>query len=89
MTCYIVTFETSSPDSQTAVEAGLKETYEDSRRIHESCWAVLTDESAISVREALWNLLEKPTRVFVVRSGTEAAWVSYGEETSEWLKKNL
>ena len=87
MTCYIVTFETRSEGSKKAVETFLT-TYE-SCPIHASCWAIMTDKSAVFIRDALRNLSEPPHYVFVVRSGTESAWTSYGKKTNDWLKENL
>ena len=89
MKCYIVTFETNSDDSRKAVEEQLG-TYKSRCPIHASCWAILTDKSAVSIRDALRDITESQDRVFVVRSGVESAWSnSYGKEYNTWLKDNL
>lgn len=58
--------------------------------IHRHCWAIVTDESAKQIRDSVKALLAPKDRLFVVRSGTEAAWRnSYGPTNNEWLKKYL
>ena len=95
MTCYIITVDTDSADVQTEIEKRLND-YGNWHRIHSSCWAVVTALSPSYMRDDLLgdgNLLEglpdRPERIFVIRSGTEAAWISYGSKTNEWLKENL
>lgn len=89
MTCYVVTFEVASEATRQKVHAQLK-SYGAYCPVHAACWAIVTDQSAVSVRDKVMTVLEASDRVFVVRSGTEAAWSgTYGAENSEWLKKNL
>ena len=89
MSCYIVTFQTKSEQSLNKVKVSLK-SYGSYCPIDDSCWAIKTDKKASQIRDALMNLLETEERVFVVRSGTEAAWFnSYGQKHDEWLKANL
>ena len=58
--------------------------------IHDNAWAVVTVSNAAQIRDTLTPLLGPADRVFVIRSGTEAAWIrSYGEKNTEWLKANL
>lgn len=91
MKCYVVTFEAESQKAREAVKEKLK-TYGSYCPIHEHCWAVLTEKSSVNIRDDLRSLIEEeaPRRVFVVRSGTEAAWFNnYGEAYDKWLKDNL
>lgn len=89
MTCYIVTFQTNSEESRQRVREHLK-TYGRYCPIHNYCWAIKTDEKATQVRDKLKDVMKNGERVFVIRSGTEAAWFnSYGEKNNEWLKENL
>ncbi len=58
--------------------------------INATCWALLTDKKAVDVRDDLEIALQKGDRLFVVRSGTEAAWRNaVSQAHSDWLKKNL
>ena len=93
MTCYIVTVDTDSPDVKTEIEKRLSD-YGNWRRIHSSCWAVVTALTPTHIRDdliggLLEGLPDRPERILVIRSGTEAAWISYGSDTNEWLKENL
>ena len=89
MTTYIVTFEINDKDRRLKVKEYLK-SYSYYCPIHQNAWAVMTDKKAVDIRNALNNVTESVDRVFVIRTGTEAAWRnSYGEKNNEWLKKNL
>jgi hypothetical protein len=58
--------------------------------IHQHCWAIVTDQKATEIRDHLAQVLQPKDRLFVVRSGVEAAWLnSYGPKNNEWLKTHL
>ena len=89
MRCYIVIFETISEESRKRIEDFLV-SYKIYCPINDSCWAIKTNETAIQIRDKLMSLVDKDGRIFVIRSGTEAAWVnSFGDEYDKWLKDNL
>lgn len=89
MTCYIVSFQTNSDDTRARVKEILK-TYGSYCPIHDYCWAIKTDEKATQIRDKISKALNPQERLFVIRSGTEAAWYnSYGEKHNAWLKENL
>lgn len=89
MTCYIVTFEVSDGAARKRVHEQLRK-YSGYCPVHEACWAILSDHTAVHVRDEIAAVLGDEGRLFVVRSGTEAAWKnSYGLKHDEWLKKNL
>jgi hypothetical protein len=89
MSCYIVTFETRSEPSHQRVVDQLK-VLGAYCPVHHYCWAVLTDKTAKELCDSVALVMEKGERIFVVRSGTEAAWRNaYGEKNNEWLKTNL
>jgi len=88
MACYIVTFEPIGANADQTIRDRLK-TLTGYCPINSSCWGVLTEKTAVELRDFLSHGLPA-SRIFVVRSGTEAAWRnSYGEKNNEWLKKNL
>ena len=89
MTCYIVTFQTISEVSRKKVRELLRG-YRASCPVHKYCWAIKTEDKATQIRDLITTVMAQGERVFVIRSGTEAAWFnSYGEKTNKWLKKNL
>jgi hypothetical protein len=56
--------------------------------INRYCWAVATHMNAAQLRDYIGAAPGE--RIFVVRSGTEAAWANtFGPKNSEWLKANL
>ena len=56
--------------------------------ITESLYAIATEQSASEIRENLSPVLIKGSKLFIVKSGTEAAWRNV-ICSNEWLKKNL
>jgi len=89
MTSYIVTFEVAKAEVKTALKDLLK-SYGSYCPINETSWAIKTDKTATQVRDHLIPAIETGDRLFVIRSGTEAAWRnSYGDKFTDWLKKNL
>jgi hypothetical protein len=88
MACYVVTFEPIGANAEMEIRERLK-TLSGYCPINSGCWAVLTEKTAVELRDFLSQGLPA-SRIFVVRSGTESAWInSYGEKYADWLKKNL
>lgn len=89
MSTYIVSFEIKDPEKKVAVIGKLK-AYGTYCPINEYCWAIVTEQKAVEIRDALKVGLEATDRLFVIRSGTEGAWLNaYGTGNTEWLKKHL
>lgn len=89
MTCYIVTFSVKTEAAKTKIKDRLK-VYGYYCPIHDNCWAIKTDDKAMQILEAVRAVMDPSESLFVIRSGTEAAWVnSYGEKHTNWLKENL
>ena len=90
MTAYIVTHEIKDTKRLEAVVAHLR-SYGFYCPIHQNAYAVVVNKTALQITNEL-NSLISPTidRLFVIRSGTEAAWIHmYGEKHVDWLKKYL
>jgi hypothetical protein len=89
MACYIVSFQAK----ELAVRQRLRELlkgYGTYCPINNTCWAIVTDKKAAEVRNHLITALKAGDRVFVVRSGTEAAWRGMPTaQQGDWLKKHL
>lgn len=89
MTTYIVTFEINEVAQRKKVEEKLKE-FGYYCPIHENAWAIITEKKAIEIRDFITSVMNNGDRIFVIRTGTEAAWKNaYSTEHSEWLKKHL
>ena len=90
MTTYIVTFEIEQEAWREALKKALRANYTTLCPIHGNAWAIATDKKAVEVRDGLRKFLQAGDRLFVIRSGTEAAWFSsYGPKNDEWLKERL
>jgi hypothetical protein len=88
MACYVITFEPVGTSALEAIQQRLKNVG-NYCPIHLYSWAVVTDMTAVQLRDSIAQAAPG-SKVFVVRSGTEAAWInSYGLKNSEWLKTNL
>lgn len=90
MKCYIISFEVATQTTRNALKEHIKAYSSNYCPINEQCWAILSDHSAVQVRDYLTQFISQTDRLFVVRSGTEAAWRNaYGGKHSDWLKKYL
>ena len=89
MTTYIVTFEIKDSNRKLKFKERLKE-FNGFCPIHGNAWAIRTDLKAKDIRDTLTQFITSEDKIFVIRTGTEAAWRnSYGIKHSEWLKKYL
>ena len=89
MPCYIVAFEVSDASKKKRLKDRLKE-YGTFCPINVNCWAIVTDEGASKIRDELLPLIPASDKIFVIKSGVEAAWRNvYGQKNSDWLKREL
>lgn len=89
MTTYIVTFEVTNDSRKNALKEKLK-TYGTFCPIHDNCWAIVSDQTPVQIRDSLSSTLSESDRIFVIRSGIHSAWRnSYGTKHDEWLKDKL
>ena len=89
MTCYIITFEVKDATRLANLKEKIQ-SYKVYCPIHDNCWAIITENSAVQIRDYLNIAIAPMDRVFVIKSGVEAAWNdSYGTENADWLKAQL
>jgi hypothetical protein len=90
MKTYVVTFEIADKTRLSLLEERLKSESGYYCPIHENAWAVQSEKTAAQLRDELMKITTNPDRLFIIKSGIEAAWTNtYGEKNSEWLKKYL
>ncbi len=88
MTCYIISYDLRAPNRDyDSLYTAIKQ-YSRWARINESVWAVVTDSSAMQIRDNLKSQMDGNDRLFVIKSGVEAAW-SNAICKNQWLKENL
>ena len=51
-------------------------------------WAIKTEKKATEIREDIGQYLPKGSRLFIIKSGVEAAWRNV-ICSNEWLKEKL
>lgn len=88
MICYIISYDLLVPGRSYEPLYGAIKGYKKWAKINESVWAVVTDKTAVQIRDHLTSFLDGNDRLFVVKSGTEAAWLN-SICKNEWLKENL
>lgn len=89
MTTYIVTYDLRKPGRNYEPVYDYLKTFTRWGKITESCWAVVTTtKTAVNIRDDLNRLTDTNDRIFVIKSGVEAAWRNTKCD-SEWLKTNL
>jgi hypothetical protein len=89
MSAFIVTFEITDVKKVEALTAKLK-TFNGYCPINQTTWGIISDKKASEIVDSLKESLDPSDRLFVIRSGTDAAWInSYGQQHADWLKKYL
>lgn len=88
MACYIISYDLRAPGRNYEQLYAAIKAYGKWAHINESLWAVVTDTNAVAVRDNLTKYLDPNDRLFVVKSGVEAAWKN-SMCKNEWLKGNL
>jgi hypothetical protein len=91
MPCYLITYDLvgtneTSKDYENLI-AAIKELGRWGK-VEKSVWAVVTSHSAVQIRDKLTPHLDANDRLFVVKSGVEAAWQN-SICKNEWLRENL
>lgn len=87
MKCYIISYDLRKKRDYESLYKAIK-SYSRWAHITESTWAVVTARTAVQIRDHLSESMDHDDRLFVVRSGTEAAWRNV-KCRNEWLKDNL
>ena len=84
---YIITYDMAEGGDYEDLYEAIKE-YGTWAHINESTWAIVTEDKAKEIRDYLTEYLPQGSRLFVVKSGTAAAWRNV-ICSNEWLKNNL
>lgn len=88
MACYIISYDLRKPNRDYESLYAAIRSYGTWAQIHESVWAIVTESPATAVRDRLMLQMDTDDRLFVIKSGTEAAWRGVICR-SEWLKEHL
>ncbi len=55
----------------------------------DSTWVVVSDLTAVEIRDRIWKHMYKDDQLLVVKSGGVAAWNGFSDSGSKWLKDNI
>lgn len=88
MQTYVISYDMAWRGDYDALHEAIK-SYGAWAHITESTWAVLTEYNAEVIRDHLSEYLPDGSRLFVVRSGDEAAWQDLNCTPDEWLEAIL
>lgn len=87
MPCYLISYDLVKERNYEELFKTIKG-FSNWARITESTWAVVSSLSAKEVRDKLLKVMDNDDRLFVLRSGREAAWGNV-LCNDDWLAKNL
>lgn len=87
MKCYIITYDLRKFRNYDALYFAIK-SYGTWGKITESTWAIVTNQSTAEIRNYLLNFIDNDDRLFVIKSGGEAAWQNTIAE-NHWLQQHL
>ena len=87
MATYIISYDLRKSRNYDGLYNAIK-SYGTWAKVTESTWAVKTNSSAVQVRDHLASTMDSDDRIFVIKSGIEAAWRN-AIGKNEWFKENL
>ena len=87
MKCYIITYDLRKFRNYDALYNAIK-SYGTWGKITESTWAIVTYQNTAQIRDYLLNYIDNDDRLFVLKSGGEAAWQNVIAENN-WLQQHL
>lgn len=87
MNCYIISYDLRFGGNYTTLHNVIK-SYVTWAKITESTWAVVSIQSAEQIRDNLLGYMDNKDRLFVIKSGGEAAWMRV-MCTNDWLQKHI
>lgn len=87
MASYIITYDLRKSRDYTALYNAIK-SYGTWAKITESSWAIVTEQSAVQVRDFLSHSIDDDDRLFVAKYGGTAAWRN-AIAKNDWFHQNL
>lgn len=87
MKTYIITYDLRNNRDYASLHEAIKQ-YSKWAKITESTWGVVTSKSASEIRDNLRSVMDSDDRLFVLKSGVEAAWRN-SICKNDWLQENL
>lgn len=89
MAAYIVAYDLHAEGQNYTCLRNKLEAYGTHWHMQGSVWIVVTNQTAVQIRDNLNPCLDSNDKLFVGRLSGEAAWFGYGDQVTNWLKANL
>jgi hypothetical protein len=87
MKCYIITYDLRKTRNYEPLYNAIR-SFGTWGKINESTWAIVTYQDSSQIRQYLLNFLDSDDRLFVIKSGGEAALQNVIAD-NQWLQQNL
>ena len=87
MARYIVTYDLVSPGQNYEELHKRIKSYGTWAQLAESSWAIMSNQTAVEVRDHLKAALDSNDRLLVGRLGS-SAWIGLKPDVTTWLKRN-
>lgn len=87
MNSYLITYDLRNNKDYTSLHEAIK-THHKWGKVTESTWIVVSAKSAMQIRDDLFKVMDSDDRLFVLKSGVEAAWMNSICD-NDWLQENL
>lgn len=88
MNCFIISYDLCSPDRNYNQLYSAIKSYGTWGRLTESTWAIVTNSTAVQIRDFLMKFIDNNDRLVVIKGGKEAAWI-HTLASNSWVKQNL
>lgn len=88
MATYIISYDLRKPGQNYEQLYDAIKSYGTWAKINESLWAIVSTSSAVQIRNSLMAHIDSNDRIFVIKSGVEAAWRN-SMCNADWLKEHL
>lgn len=89
MALYMVGYDLDKPGQDYSDLIAAIKTYGTWWHHLDSTWLIVTDDSALQIRDHLKQYLDSNDKLLVAVIGAPAAWYGFGDKGSEWLSKQL
>jgi hypothetical protein len=88
MPCYVVSYELKQPRTQYLDFIEALKSYDSWAQVLDATWVVVSDRTAVEVRDHLAEFLDTGDGIFVQESGRESAWQDVRCD-NQWLRDQL
>ncbi|OHX41688.1 CRISPR-associated protein Cas2 [Cytobacillus oceanisediminis] len=89
MKSYLISYDLIGPNRDYDSVTEKIKSYGTWARPLESVWIIKSDDSATTIRDNVFSVMDSNDKLIVTGLTGEAAWQNLSPKLSEWLKENL